>query len=128
MTDCLSTKEGVMSRYRFQTQRGTIYAGWDNPLATYFLQVWATDPEAEEADADDPEPEPLLWLGCRKGEVSTVEELCQRLSPYGEMPATMKEALRNDAREATPPTPHQERVLDVLEQPREPTARRRRQG
>jgi hypothetical protein len=47
-----------MSRYSIPTQdpRLTVIVGWDNPLATFFSQVF--DPSIE----DDDEAE-LLWIG-----------------------------------------------------------------
>jgi len=59
-----------MSRYSIPTQdpRLTVIVGWDNPLATFFSQVF--DPSIE----DDDEAE-LLWIGTAPEAIPTVAAL-----------------------------------------------------
>ena len=60
-----------MSRYKFKGRdpRHTIVIGWDNPLETFFAQVWDGEP------GDDYGVE--LWIGCEIGEIEDVEELAE---------------------------------------------------
>src|SRR5690349_22287849 len=71
-------QEDVMSRYTFEGNRPelSIVIGWDNPLASFFAQVW---------DAGEPEDRDLkLWAGAGPERVTTVEALAALVAPYGE--------------------------------------------
>jgi hypothetical protein len=83
-----------MSRYTFRGEdpRHTIVVGWDNPLLTYFAQVW------DERSSEDYEPE--LWVGCKIGEIETVDELAEVVAAYGELPAEIVASLEQDLRES----------------------------
>jgi hypothetical protein len=84
-----------MSRYEFRG-RGphvAIVVGWDTPLRTFFAQVW------DERDEDGDEP--LLWAGCRSGEVRTVEHLERLLSPYATIPPDVRELLTRQSNQPT---------------------------
>jgi hypothetical protein len=88
-----------MSRYHVKTNGYTIVLGWDNPLETYFAQVWKGEPEsAENRHPDFPSlgPHPLLWLGTERHQVPTVEELMVKLRPYVELPPSVREQLKAD--------------------------------
>lgn len=79
-----------MSRYTFpgNTPGLVIVAGWDNPLETYFAQVWdGGEPEAGDL---------LLWLGGERGEVVTISALVDHLAPYAEIPEETLTSLRDD--------------------------------
>ncbi|RUL86972.1 hypothetical protein [Tautonia sociabilis] len=81
-----------MSRYKFKGRdpRHTIVIGWDNPLETFFAQVW----DGEPADDDGVE----LWVGCEIGEIEDVEELVEIVAPYAEIPAEVVAKLVEDQR------------------------------
>ena len=68
-----------MSQHRFTTKEHTIVLGWDNPLQTFFAQVWP-------GHDDDAWEEPLLWVGCLAGELATIDALTGALEPFGEIP------------------------------------------
>jgi len=85
-----------MSRY--EIHNGVTYTvvvvGWDGPLATYFAQVWdQRDVEFGDPDAEDI---PLLWAGCRAGEIRTVEHLDSVLAPYATLPEEIRRQLMRD--------------------------------
>lgn len=85
-----------MSRYELRGREPhiAVVVGWDNPLSTFFAQVW--DERAVEFGNPDDEPEPLLWAGCRHGEIRTVEHLGRVLSPYAVVPPETRERLDRD--------------------------------
>ena len=66
----------AMSLHRI-SERGAvpeIWAGWDPPLGTFFVDVLGTGPAGEEV--------PILSAGNRPGELTSVEELRALLTPY----------------------------------------------
>lgn len=87
-----------MSRYKFTTQEHTIIIGWDEPLHTYFAQVWECDPESEQHALyqDLAEPEPVIWTGTGRDEVHTLDALAASLAPYGQIPLETRKSLRRD--------------------------------
>jgi hypothetical protein len=90
-----------MSQYSFRAGRHEIVVGWDNPLETFFVQVWD-----ESADEDDP----VLWAGARPGEVASVEALAELVRPYGEVPDELLGRLREDSAAREPLTEWQRRM------------------
>jgi hypothetical protein len=78
-----------MSQHRFTTKEHTIVLGWDNPLQTFFAQVWP-------GHDDDAWEEPLLWVGCLAGELATIDALTGALEPFGEIPEDLVALLRQD--------------------------------
>jgi hypothetical protein len=80
-----------MSRYNYQGKEDylLVIVGWDNPLQTFFAQVWDV---REDLESD---PSPILWVGTRIGEVSSVEHLDSLLAPFGEIPKEVEPYLRN---------------------------------
>jgi len=95
-----------MSRYTLVGKKlhHTIILGWDNPLETYFAQVW------DERSADD---DPEVWAGTDVGEVETVESLTHILAPYAEIPEEIVLKLEKDRGERTPPTAWQRRMREL---------------
>jgi hypothetical protein len=85
-----------MSRYEIHNgvTNTVVVVGWDESLATYFAQVW--DERAFEPDDADGEPEPLLWAGCRTGEIRTVEHLDSVLAPHATLPEEIRQQLLRD--------------------------------
>ena len=91
-----------MSRYRIPAQNPalTVIVGWDNPLVTFFAQVF--DPSIEEdAEAD------LLWIGTALQELPTVAALQAQLTGWATIPPEIVHRLTQDQHAATPPTPLQ---------------------
>jgi len=70
--------------------------GWDNPLQTFFGQVYRIDAAGERVDVFEEKGEEhdgtLLWVGGRFGEIETVADLVDALKPYT-MPLGMAELL-----------------------------------
>jgi hypothetical protein len=91
------SKEDTMSRYTFEGNRQglSIVVGWDNPLKTYFAQVW---------DGGGPgEGELRLWVGAGRDRVPTVEALAELVAPYGDLPAGVFARLEEDYQLRTGP-------------------------
>jgi hypothetical protein len=79
-----------MSRYTIggNTPELSIVLGWDNPLRSYFAQVW---------DGGSPGSGELkLWAGAGADRISTPEALAALVAPYGDIPATVLEQLEED--------------------------------
>jgi hypothetical protein len=81
--------------------RYEIVIGWDNPLESFFVQVW---------DKASDEEEPVLWMGVKPGEVATVEALAALVRPYGEIPGAILARLREDVAARGPLTDWQLRI------------------
>ena len=79
-----------MSRYTFEGSRTglTIVVGWDNPLRTFFAQVWE--------GSGPPAGNLLLWVGIRPDVVHTVEALAERVSTFGDIPEEIALHLEDD--------------------------------
>jgi hypothetical protein len=77
-------------QHRFVTPNHTIVVGWDNPLGTFFAQVWPG--YGEDGWGDEPE----FWVGCQAAEVPTVEALAELLRPFAELPLDVADLLRRD--------------------------------
>jgi hypothetical protein len=71
--------------FRGKAPHHTIVVGWDNPLKTFYAQVW------------DERTEELVWFGSAKGEIPNVEDLAEVLAPYGDLPDWLAEQLLLDA-------------------------------
>jgi hypothetical protein len=98
-----------MSRYRFPAQdpRLTVVVGWDNPLATFFAQVF--DPSMDQEGAD------VLWIGAVPQALPTVAALQAQLAGWATLPAALVAQLTHEQQAATPPTPLQRWVLQLLD-------------
>ena len=96
-----------MSHYSFRVDRRGIVVGWDNPLQTFFVQVW------ENSDEDDP----VLWVGTWPEEVTSVEALAEVMRPYGEIPAEVLAQLHTDFDGRKPQTAWQRQVLSMVAKP-----------
>ena len=79
-----------MSRYTFEgnTTGLTVVVGWDNPLRTFFAQVWE--------GSGPPAGTLLLWVGIGPDVVLTVEALAERVAPFGDIPEAIVERLEDD--------------------------------
>ena len=92
-----------MSRYHYEARDGRyVVVGWDNPLQTFFAQVFA-DAEAYNKDriAD--------WVGNKPAEVQAVEQLRAWLAERGvPLLASVIEGLEDDYEHRTEPTPLQQ--------------------
>ena len=74
--------------------------GWDNPLVTFFAQVF--DPSIE-----DDEDACLLWIGTAPEAIPTVAALQAQLAGWAAIPPDIVDRLTRDQQTATPPTPLQ---------------------
>jgi hypothetical protein len=104
-----------MSRYRIPAQDTglTAIVGWDNPLTTFFAQVF--DPSIE-----DDEAACLLWIGTAPGAIPTVAALQAQLVGWATIPPDIVDRLTRDQQAATPPTPLQQWAHQLLHHAGEP--------
>jgi len=96
-----------MSRHNvtaFNTQPFTVIVGWDNPLQTYFAQVW----DSQLKDEDDGGC--VFWVGTHPGSVRTAQDLAQVVSGYAVLPEDLVTQLEQDQAESEPPSPLQQWV------------------
>jgi hypothetical protein len=84
-----------VSQHRFTTPQHTIILGWDDPLQTFFAQVW---PGHSEEGWEEPEH----WVGCNLEEVPTIVALADQLKPFAEIPAEIADSLRRDHSDRDP--------------------------
>jgi hypothetical protein len=98
-----------MSRYSIPAQNPdlTVIVGWDNPLVTFFGQVF--DPSIEE-DAEAC----LLWIGTAPEAIPTVAALQAQLVGWATIPDDIVDHLLRDQQTATPPTPLQQWAHQLL--------------
>ncbi len=98
-----------MSRYSVPTQHPglTVIVGWDNPLMTFFAQVF--DPSIE-----DDEAACLLWIGTTPEAIPTVAALQAQLAGWAALPPDLVDRLTRDQQTATPPTPLQRWAHQLL--------------
>ena len=73
-----------MSRSRFPAHnpRLTVVVGWDNPLTTFFAQVF--DPSIDEEEEAD-----VLWIGAAPQALPTVAALQAQLAGWATIPAAL---------------------------------------
>jgi hypothetical protein len=85
---------GIGSRYRLAGRRKsvTVIVGWDNPLSTFYAQVWDVPDGVTDIEAG----RLLLWAGCSLNEIDRVEYLAELLRPYACVPGTLIERLERD--------------------------------
>jgi len=104
-----------MSRYSISAQQSglTVIVGWDNPLTTFFAQVF--DPSIEE-DVEAC----LLWIGTAPEAIPTVAALQAQLVGWATIPDDIVARLRRDQHAATPPTPLQRWAHQLLHDAGEP--------
>jgi hypothetical protein len=83
-----------MSRYSISAQQPglTVIVGWDNPLTTFFAQVF--DPSIE-----DDEAACLLWIGTAPEAIPTVAALQAQLVGWAAIPPTSWTASRATSRQ-----------------------------
>jgi hypothetical protein len=108
-----------MSRYSISAQQSglTVIVGWDNPLVTFFAQVF--DPSiAEDVEAC------LLWIGTAPGAIPTVAALQAQLTGWATIPPAILDCLTRDQHAATPPTPLQRWAHQLLHEVGKPRADR----
>ena len=77
-----------MSRYHFPAQdpRFTAVVGWDNPLTTFFAQVF--NPPIEDDDEAC-----LLWIGTAPEAIPTVAALQAQLADWATVPVDIVDRL-----------------------------------
>jgi hypothetical protein len=98
-----------MSRYSVPAQDPdlTVIVGWDNPLMTFFAQVF--NPSIEDDDEAC-----LLWIGTAPQAISTVAALQVQLAGWAAIPPDIVDRLTRDQHAATPPTPLQQWAHQLL--------------
>lgn len=81
-----------MSRYDFTGKAGatTVSLGWDRPLATFFVQVFRPDPEA------DGEEHAFIWQGSMPGELPKAADAIRLAEPYAHLPPDLGATLETD--------------------------------
>ena len=101
-----------MSRHNLDAIDANRYAlivGWDNPLCTFFAQVW--DLSKDEDDHDDDE-RCVFWVGDESGSVPSVEALSSAIADYAVVPVELREQLERDRTESQPLTRLQRSMLE----------------
>jgi len=108
-----------MSRYPIPAQdlRDDVIVGWDDPLETFFGQVFDTT-------AGENEEGCVYWEGADYRACQTVEALQAHLRPYATIPDPVVAQLRADQQHAVPHSPFQEQLLRLFT----PYAEERRYG
>jgi hypothetical protein len=98
-----------MSRYSIPALHPglTVIVGWDDPLVTFFAQVF--DPSIEE-DAEAC----LLWIGTAPEAIPTIAALQAQLADWAAIPPDIVDHLIHDQQAATPPTPLQRWAHQLL--------------
>ena len=98
-----------MSRYHFPTPdpRFTAVVGWDNPLTTFFAQIF-------NASIEDNDEACVLWIGTAPGAIPTVAALQAQLTGWATIPPAILDCLTRDQHAATPPTPLQQWAHQLL--------------
>lgn len=56
--------------------------GWDDPMQTFFGQVYRVDEQGERVD-----DEAIHWVGTHNDQIRSVDHLQQLLRPHAELPA-----------------------------------------
>jgi len=99
-----------MSRYTIPAHhpRYEVVVGWDNPLATFFCEVFNTT-----VDEDD-DTACVLWEGTTLRAIGTVEALQTRLHLFATIPPAIIAQLRHDRAHAVPRSPLQEQMLRLF--------------
>lgn len=70
----------------------TVIVGWDNPLTTFFAQVWETEPGAVHYEDGDL----LLWAGAAFDELPSTEALAEVLAAHVRLPDGLRHRLECD--------------------------------
>jgi hypothetical protein len=89
-----------------------IIVGWDNPLETFFAQVWE-EYVKEPRGVEDGDALELLVGTCPK-EIPTLEELEAIVEPYGPIPDWAYAALEEAYAGRTPPTDLQRKMSQFM--------------
>lgn len=103
-----------MGRIRFQGRQPnqSVVVGWDNPLQTYFAQVYDSNVDEDE--------NPVLWLGAMPGrEIDSVADLQLKLVESGYVtciPLNIQDQLSREKVTASRPTPLQQTVKNMFRQ------------
>lgn len=79
-----------MSQYKMLSDDGkyVIRYGWDQPLKTYFASVGTQESDSTALK---------LWVGTNPGEIQSVRELADYLTPYVELSQLSIAQLKKDA-------------------------------
>ena len=93
--------------------RCTAVVGWDNPLTTFFAQIF----NASIADDDEA---CVLWIGTAPEAIPTVAALQAQLAGWAAIPPDIVDRLVRDQQAATPPTPLQQWAHQLLHDAGEP--------
>lgn len=94
-----------MSRYKIDVRHKILtamphaeaWAGWDNPLQTFFGQVLDPDIPVTQEEA-------VFWIGTSYAAITTVEELCHRLREWATVPGEVLGQLQKEYDARTAPT------------------------
>jgi hypothetical protein len=71
-----------------------IVVGWDNPLETFYAQVW--EQYVDERPGHEEREELELWMGLERREIGDLEELEELVEPYGPIPGRIRDDLEED--------------------------------
>jgi len=105
-----------MSRHTVQPLNPdhTVIVGWDDPLETFFAQVW--DDSMELSEDDDKGFDNLVFMvGYVGGEVPTVEKLQEVLQPFAHITDEINQQLQRDYENRSEPSPLQQHIRRIFE-------------
>jgi hypothetical protein len=99
----------IMSRYHVQHRDPhlDIYVGWDNPLRTYFGQVF-------DDRVPEDENECVYWVGKQEEELPSTGALYEAMLGWVVLPAALLLAVWRDQEASPPRTPLQEHMLEIV--------------
>ena len=100
-----------MSRYTIppDDRRFQVIVGWDDPLTTFFAQVFALTVDAEEDDTAC-----VLWVGGDLQALTTVAAVQAALQAYATMSPEIVARLQHDQATTRPRSALQEQMLQWL--------------
>jgi len=95
-----------MSSYNIEHEKYDIIVGWDNPLQTFFGNVFI----------DDEEGDVIFSCGDSHNEVPEVMDLVAKMRPYCEIPDWMVYKLVEDYTNRTEPTAFQKQMVNLVKE------------
>jgi len=104
-----------MSRHSVQPLNPdhTVIVGWDDPLETFFAQVWDNSIELSEDDEEDKQL--VFMVGYVGKEVPTIEKLQEVLQPFAHITDEINQQLQRDYKNRSEPSPLQQHIRRIFE-------------
>lgn len=108
-----------MSRYVIKhDEHHEVVVGWDNPLQTFFAQVY--DLKATEDDLGEGDEVMLVWVGTQPRQITDIDKLREFVYNFAVIESDVRQKLESDQLNAIPPTPLQQHFIKLMENTDEP--------